>query len=149
MRPQGSPKRAPEYNLIRFVTAVDAPAAGPPAGYRTKGAGCNFGDFMNGNIQVVPVNTNDAKLLTEPLGDLVTGATSAPAITVRYWNEDLQMYLPHNPAQTLAALGAGVGWESTLLNLNGRLVFFEVTAGVTAGQGVLIFASGALHHESI
>jgi hypothetical protein len=145
MRPQGSPKRAPDYNLIRFVTANDSIGTG----YKTKGAGCNWGNFLNGNIQVVPINTADAKLLTEPLGDLVAGATSNPALAIRYWNEDLQMYVPHNPAQTIAAAGAGLAYEATLPPVNGRMIFLEVTGGVTAGQGVLIFGSGSLYYESI
>lgn len=143
MKPQSSPKRAPEYNLIRFVTANDV------APYTQKLKGCNFGDFLNGAIQVVPVNTADAKLLDAPLGDLFTGATSNPALAINYWNEDLGVFLPHNPAQTIAAAGAGLRYEYELQSINGRHIFVEVTGGVTAGQGVLIFATGALHHESI
>lgn len=145
MRPQGSPKRAPEYNLIRFVTANDVIGSG----YTNKKLGCNFGDFQFGSIQVVPINTADAKLLDAPLGDLYTGATSNPVLAIRYWNEDLGLFLPHNPAQTVAGFGAGLPYEYDLPAPNGRHIFVEVTGGVTAGQGVLIFASGSLQQESI
>lgn len=144
LRPQGSPQRAPLYNLIRFITAADA---GP---YTKKGIGCDFGTFLQGMIQVVPVNVADIKTFNnEALPDLYTGATSNPTFAVRYWNEDLGLYVPHNPAQAIAAFGAGLAYEYELPAVNGRRIFLECTGGVTGGQGVLVFASGVEHHESL
>lgn len=151
LRPQGSPQRAPLYNLIRFITAADVIGAG----YTKKGLGCDFSTFIQGMIQVVPINTADAKALNEG-ADVTTlfapggaAATSNPAFTIRYWNDDLGLYLPHNPAQTIAAFGAGLPYEYEIPNVNGRRIFLECTGGITATQGVLVFAAGALHHESL
>jgi len=150
LRPQASPQRAPFYNLIRFITAADA---GAP--YTKKGLGCDFATFLHGALQIVPINTNDPKAL-DAGADVTTlfapggaAATSNPAFTVRYWNEDLGLFLPRNPAQTIAAAGAGVAYEADLFDVNGRRVFLECTGGITAGQAVLVFAAGALHHESL
>jgi hypothetical protein len=144
LRPNGGPKRAPDYNLIRFITAADA------APYTNKNLGCDFSTFVHGALQVIPVNTADIRLLnTQPLPDLFTGATSNPAFAVRYWSDDLGLFLPRAPAQTLAAVGAGLAYELDLPNINGRRIFLECTGGITASQGVLIFAAGAVHHESL
>ncbi len=144
LRPQGSPQRAPLYNLIRFITAADV------APYTKKGLGCDFSTLLQGAIQVVPINTADPKVLDGPaLPDLFTGATSNPAFAIRYWNEDLGLYIPHNPAQVIAAAGAGLAYEYELQNINGRRIFLECTGGITATQAVLVFAAGAMHHESL
>jgi len=145
LRPKASPQRAPLYNLIRFITAADA---GP---YTQKGLGCDFSTFLQGALQVVPINTADIKAL-DAGGDVTTllvGATSNPAFTVRYWNEEMGMWLVRNPTQLIAAAGAGVAYEVDLPNVNARRIFFECTGGITATQAVLLFAAGALHHESL
>ncbi len=145
IRPQASPQRAPLYNLIRFITAADA---GP---YTKKGLGCDWSTFLQGMVQIVPINTADIKAL-DAGGDvtaLIAGATSNPAFAVRYWSEEMGLWLLRNPTQPIAAAGAGLAYEFDLPNVNGRRIFLECTSGITASQAVLVFASGALHHESL
>jgi hypothetical protein len=145
IRPQASPQRAPLYNLIRFITVADV---GP---YTKKGLGCDWSTFLQGMVQIVPINTADIKAL-DAGGDvtaLQAGATSNPAFTVRYWNEEMGLWLVKNPTLLIAAAGAGLAYEVDLPNVNGRRIFLECTGGITASQAVLVFAAGAMHHESL
>ncbi len=139
-RPKSNPQRAPEYSLYRIVTATDAV-------FNRKELGCNFGIYSKGCFQIVPINTaapgEDLKAV-----DLRAGATSNPALAFRYWNEEFGLFLPHVPAQTVAASGAGVAYEIDFDAL-GRVVMLEVTGGVTGGQGVAIFAAAHNHSEAI
>lgn len=140
-RPQSSPQRSPDYALYRLVTANDA------APYKQRGSGINFGNYQKGLFTVVPINTAAPGDLDSTLGwnpphaDVLAGATSNPAISVRYWNDATGQFVVHNPALTIAAAGAGVAYEFEL-DVFGRTIFLEVTGGVTATQGVAIFASG-------
>lgn len=142
MRPQSAPKRAPDYQLIRVVSAADSAAA-----YKLKGNGCNFGSYLKGCFQVVPINTG-APGEVDGSVDLLTGATSAPTVVLRYWNDLLGIFVIHNPTVAPAALGAGVAYEMEFDAL-GRIIMPEVTGGVTGGQGVLIFAASLGHNEAL
>lgn len=142
MRAQTSPKRAPEYNLIRVVTVAD----GAPD-YKKKSNGCNFGSYLKACFQIVPINTATPGEVDGSV-DLITGATSAPTVVLRFWNDVLGMFVIHNPTIAPAALAAGVAFEMDF-DAIGRIVMAEVTGGVTGGQGVLIFASGIGHNEAL
>ncbi len=142
MRPQTAPKRAPDYNLIRVVTAADGAAS-----YRAKSNGCNFGSYLKGCFQIVPINTATPGEVDGSV-DLLTGATSAPTVVLRYWNDTLGLFVVHNPTVAPTALAAGVSYEMDF-DAIGRIIMPEVTGGVTGGQGVLIFASGIGHNEAL
>jgi len=141
MRTQQSPKRSPEYNLVRIVTASDS-----ATDYTKKSNGCNFGSYLKGCFQIIPINTN-APGEVDGSVDLVAGATSNPTIVLRFWNDVLGRFVLHNPTIAPAAMGAGIGFEMDF-DAIGRIVMPEVTGGVSGGQGVLIFASGIGHNES-
>jgi hypothetical protein len=142
MRAQTAPKRAPEYNLIRVVTAADG-----AADYKKKSNGCNFGSYLKGCFQVVPINTATPGEVDGSV-DLITGATSTPTVVLRFWNDVLGMFVIHNPTIAPAAIAAGAAFEMDF-DAIGRIVMPEVTGGVTGGQGVLIFASGIGHNEAL
>lgn len=142
MRPQTAPKRAPDYQLIRVVTAADG-----VADYAKKSNGCNFGNYLKGCFTVYPINTPTPGEVDGSV-DLITGASSAPTVVLRFWNEALGRFVLHNPTIAPAALGAGVPFEFEF-DACGRIVMAEVTGGVTGGQGVLIFAAGLGHEEAI
>jgi len=141
MRPQSSPARAPDYQLIRIVTAADV-----AADYLKKSNGCNFGSYLRGCFQIVPINTATPGDVDGSV-DLITGATSAPTVVLRFWNQVLGRFVIHNPTIAPAALAGGVAFEMDF-DAIGRIVMPEITGGVTAAQGVLIFASGIGHNES-
>jgi hypothetical protein len=141
-RPQSAPKRAPEYNLVRLVTGNDGAAA-----LRVRANGVNFGMYTKGCFQIVPLNAAaPGENLTA--SDFLTGATSNPVLNVRFWNDELGMYLIHSPAIAITAQGAGVAFEFDV-DVYGRQVMIEVASGVTGGQSVAIFAAGHMHQEAI
>jgi hypothetical protein len=144
LRPQSSPQRGPLYNLYRFITAQDI-----AGNLRLKSFGCNFSSFIYGSFQIVPMNTNDIRQLDSQANDVLTGATSNPTFNVRYWNEDLGLWVLKSPALSIAAQGAGVAYEYDLGNVNGRHIYLEMTNAPAGGQAVAVFASGAWHHESL
>lgn len=142
MRAQTAPKRAPEYNLVRVVTAADG-----AADYLKKSNGVNFGSYLKAGFQVVPINTATPGEV-DGSADLLTGATSAPTVVLYFWNEVLGKFMIHNPTIAPAALIAGVGFEFDA-DVAGRIVMPSVTGGVTGGQGVLIFATALGHNEAL
>jgi hypothetical protein len=142
MRPQTSPQRAPDYNLIRVVTVADV--AGE---YARKSNGCNFGNYLKGCFTIIPINTPTPGEVDGSV-DLLTGATSNPTVVLRFWNQALGRFVLHNPTIAPAAAGVGLAYEFEF-DACGRVVMAEVTGGVTGGQGVLIFAAGLGHEEAI
>lgn len=126
-----SPKRAPEYKLVRIAT-------GSESGTFSAKIGINCANNQKLLVQLVPCT--NTKLPADGAALTLSGATSNPTAEVYYWNALQGVFVKHNTPQTIAAAGAGVASEFEV-DAYGRIVHIAITGGVTGGQGVAIFAA--------
>lgn len=120
---------APGYALHREVAATDG--AGP---YTNKKQGINLGHYQTAHVQVVPINTPEAK-------DATALGTGNPGVEVLFWNELLERWVKTNPVTTVTGAGGGVPYEFDVA-CGGRMMMVAVPGAVVAGEGVAIYVSG-------
>lgn len=127
-----SPKRAPDTQLYRFVTALDAAFTDPSLGV-------NGGDYKWLNFTVVPVNVAK-RPLKDDFSAVGLAATTNPSVRVRFWNPYLKLWVKQNPDLSFTGLGAGLPYEFAVQS-NGRDVMIELEGNAAATEGVAVFCS--------
>lgn len=113
-----SPKRAPEYVLHRDILGANdsLPETNPDRGIVMQ-------DYEDANIVVVP------------------HANAAPAVSVLFWSEKAEQFVPEHTPIDFTAKADGVSWGATF-KAKGRRMFVAVTAGMAGGEDCKIYVSG-------
>lgn len=118
-----SPQIAPDYGKHRDNVSV----ADVLASLTTKNHGINMGGYRLANVQIVP-----------------KGGAGNPTVNVLFWSEGQGKFVPDHTALTFAALGAGLGWETTI-EANGRIMMVALTGTLTGGIDVFVSGYDAQH----
>jgi hypothetical protein len=123
-----NPAMAPEWQLVRIVTADDDATS---KGDRSNGV--NFGNYRFGHFQIVPLATND--LVTPVAG------TADPAVELLVWCPILGAFISTSTKLEFAGLGAGVPFRISA-NVEGQIIMPSITSTESAPEVVAIYASG-------
>lgn len=113
---KGSPQRAPDFALHRIVTANDSLPVDE------KKNGMLMQDYQHAVVQVVPSGGDN------------------PVVSVLFWSEEADEFVPEHTALDYAAKGANTPWQIEVA-CYGRSMLVAVTAGSGAGE-TKIYVSG-------
>jgi len=112
-----APAKAPDWQLHRVVTAVDAV-------FNVRSRGVNAGGYSSIRFGVTPMTADPT---TNPTA--APGGTGNPAVEVRIWSEQGKAFVPMTPPLIHAAGGVGVPYVVDVPNANGSIFGCFVTAG--------------------
>lgn len=129
-----SPAKAPDWQLSRVVSAIDAD-------FTKRSSGVNAGGFSSVRFSVTPMTADPTSD-----DDALPGGTQNPNTEVRVWSEIAKAFVAMPTPITHTGAGAGVPYVIDVPNANGSILACFVTSALA---GVVAIAAQGFNAEDM